>query len=90
MARVAVIMKVFPSSVEIQPAKLKELIEAKLPEGYEIKSYGEEPIAFGLKALKLIVEMPEEKEGGTEELEEIIKSLPEVDQVEVEAVHRMS
>ena len=90
MARVAVIMRVFPSSVEVEPAKLKEVIESRLPEGYEIKGYGEEPIAFGLKALKLIVEMPEEKEGGTEELEEAIRSLPEVDQVEVEAVHRMS
>lgn len=89
MAKVAVVLKVFPSSVELEPAKLKEIIESKLPEEYKIRDYGEEPIAFGLKALKLVVEMPEETEGGTGRLEEILRSIPEVNEVEVEAVHRL-
>ncbi len=88
MANVLVIMKVFPSSLDIDLNELKEKISSKLPEGYSIRSSGEEPIAFGLKALKLIVEMPEDVEGGTERLEQIIKSLDEVEEVEVEAVHR--
>lgn len=88
MANVLVIMKVFPSSVDIDLSDLKRKISFKLPEGYSIKSSGEEPIAFGLKALRLIVEMPENVEGGTETLEKIIKSLNEVEEVEIEAVHR--
>lgn len=89
MARVAVILKVFPSSIDIEPVKLKEVIESKLPEDYRIRDYGEEPIAFGLKALKLVVEIPEESEGGTGRLEEILQSIPEVNEFEIEAVHRL-
>lgn len=90
MASVAVILKVFPASVDVDVNKLKEIIESKLPAEFKIRSHGEEPIAFGFKALKLIVEIPEEIEGGTEKLEEIIRSIPEVNEVEVEAVHRLS
>lgn len=89
MARVAVIMKVLPNSVEVTPDQLLEKIKETLPEDYKIMGSGEEPIAFGLRALKVIVSIPEETEGGTEKLEEIIKSVDLVEEVEVEAVHRM-
>lgn len=89
MARVAVIMRVLPNSVDITPSQLLERIKEALPEDYQIMGSGEEPIAFGLKALKLIVSMPEETEGGTEALEEVIKSVDVVEEVEVEAVHRL-
>ncbi len=90
MARVAVILRVLPSSIDIDLDALKSKIEGSLPEGYKVEGSGIEPIAFGLKALKLIISMPEETEGGTEALEERLRSLPEVDQVEIEAVHRLS
>jgi elongation factor 1-beta len=90
LARVVVILKVFPSSTEIDLNDLKERISSNLPKNYLIKDYGEEPIAFGLKALRLIVEMPEEVEGGTEALENAIRSTEGVEEVEVEAVHRLT
>jgi len=90
VARVAVVLKVFPNSVDIQPGELLERIKAKLPENYEIMGSGEEPIAFGLKALKVIIAIPEESEGGTEALEQLIKSVDGVEEVEVETVHRLS
>ncbi|MEB3807115.1 MAG: elongation factor 1-beta [Desulfurococcales archaeon] len=90
MARVAVVMKVLPSSVEITPQQLLEKIKETLPSDYQIMGSGEEPIAFGLKALKVIISIPEETEGGTEKLEELIKSIDIVEEVEVETVHRLS
>ncbi|MEB3787972.1 MAG: elongation factor 1-beta [Desulfurococcales archaeon] len=90
MARVAVILKVYPNSIELDLGELKKRIEAALPEGYKIEGSGEEPIAFGLKALKLIISMPEEKEGGTEELESMIRGVDGIEEVEIEAVHRLS
>ncbi len=90
MARVAVILRVLPSSIDLDLNELKAKIEGSLPEGYKIESSGVEPIAFGLKALKLVVSMPEETEGGTEALEQVLRSMPEVDEVEIEAVHRLS
>ncbi|MCE4619370.1 MAG: elongation factor 1-beta [Desulfurococcales archaeon] len=89
MARVAVIMKVLPNAVEVTPDQLLEKIKETLPEDYKIMGSGEEPIAFGLKALKIIISIPEETEGGTEKLEEIIKGIDIVEEVEVEAVHRL-
>ncbi len=89
MARVAVVMRVLPNSVDIQPGDLLERIKSKLPTNYEILDSGEEPIAFGLKALKIIITIPEETEGGTEQLEQFIKSIDGVEEVEVETVHRL-
>ncbi len=90
MARVAVILKVLPNDVSISPQQLLEKIKAALPQEYEIMDSGEEPIAFGLKALKVIIAIPEETEGGTEHLEELLKQVDGVEEVEVEAVHRLS
>nr|NAZ26524.1 elongation factor 1-beta [Thermogladius sp.] len=52
MARVLVILKVLPEDVEIKPEELEERIKKALPEGYEVKGYDIEPIAFGLNALR--------------------------------------
>ena len=90
MAKVLALLKVYPADAGIDLGKLVEQIKAKLPQGYEITRHEEEPIAFGLKALKLYVLMPEEEEGGTSRLEEIVRGVEGVDEVEVEAVHRIS
>ena len=89
MARVAVVLRVLPNSVEIQPSELLEKIRMNLPGDYQILGSGEEPIAFGLKALKIIISIPEETEGGTEQLEQFIKGIDGVEEVEVETVHRL-
>jgi len=90
MARVAVVVKVFPNSIELDLNELLERIKQALPEGFEVMDSKEEPIAFGLKALKIIITMPEETEGGTESLERILAGVDGVEEVEVEAVHRLS
>ncbi|MET1127981.1 MAG: elongation factor 1-beta [Thermoproteota archaeon] len=90
MAKVLVVVSVYPSDVNIDLEKLVEEVRAKLPEGYDVTRHTKVPIAFGLNALKLYIIMPEEVEGGTSTLEEILRSLEGVEEVEVEAVHRLS
>ncbi|BAN91029.1 elongation factor 1-beta [Aeropyrum camini] len=89
MARVAVVVKVYPDDVSIEPKTLAERIKSKLPQGYEVLAEGEVPIAFGLKALKLVIAMNEETEGGTEEVEQFLRNIEGVQEVEVESVSRM-
>lgn len=89
MAKVAVILRILPEDVSISPEQLVNEIKNRLPEQYDIKAWDEEPIAFGLKALRLLVTMPEETEGGTEPLEELIGQIPGISQVEVLMVHRV-
>ncbi|AFZ71152.1 translation elongation factor aEF-1 beta [Caldisphaera lagunensis DSM 15908] len=90
MARVAVLLKVMPNSLDIKLNDLKNEIMKSLPEGYKIIDSKEEPVAFGLKALILLVSMPENTEGGTEEIESLIRNVDGVEDVEVETVSRLS
>lgn len=89
MARVAVVLKVYPEDVNIDLEELRREIERRLPQDYSLRAWDEEPIAFGLKALRLLITMPEEIEGGTEPLEQIISQVPGVSQVEVELIQRV-
>lgn len=89
MGEVMALLRIFPEEVDISLEELKNRIQGSLPGGYSIKAWDEEPIAFGIKALRIIVVMPEETEGGTEHLEEIVSKVPGVSQVEVLTVHRI-
>ncbi len=90
MAKVLVIVKIYPSDIDVDLEKLTETIKSRLPEGYELAGSQTEPIAFGLKALRLQIVMPEETEGGTSRIEEILGGVEGVQEFEVEAVHRLS
>ncbi len=90
MAHVLVIAKVYPDTVERNLEELIENIKKALPEGYELKQYEKVPVAFGLNLLKTYIVMPEETEGGTSKLEEILKNVEGVSEVEIETVHRLS
>lgn len=89
MAKVAVVLRILPEDISTNTEQLVNEIKNKLPEQYDLKAWDEEPIAFGLKALRLLITMPEETEGGTEPLEELVSQIPGVSQVEVVMVHRV-
>jgi len=89
MANAIVTLKIMPDSPETDMDALHEKVLK------EIESFcGEtqtkkeiEPIAFGLKALKIIFVMDEAK-GATDQLEEKISEFPDVNSVEVTDVRR--
>ncbi len=89
-AKLVVILKILPKDININLDELISEIRNKLPEKYELKDYRKEPIAFGLQALLISVVMPENIEGGTEELEKTIASVSGVGEVSVEYVSRIS
>lgn len=51
MGSVIVTYKVFPEDIVPDFEPLKKEIQAKTPEFAEVTGWGEEPVAFGLKAL---------------------------------------
>ena len=89
MANAIVTIKIMPISPEADLAKIEESAKEKIKtfagEG-ETKTE-EEPIAFGLKALKIIFVMDENK-GSPDPLAEDINSLEEVNSAEVVDVRR--
>ncbi len=89
MGKLVVLIKVFPKDIDVDLDRLAENIRKKLPPHYEVTRYEKIPIAFGLSALVLSITMPENIRGGTEELENIIKNVEGVSEINVEYVSRI-
>jgi elongation factor 1-beta len=89
MANVIITLKIMPESPEIDINSIEGEAKKEIAgfAGNTETKTEQEPIAFGLKALKIIFVMDENK-GSTEELENKIKEIPGVNSVEVVDVRR--
>lgn len=86
-ATVVIITKLMPESPETDLNAIKEAALAALqPEGAKNISFEERPIAFGLKALIVKTDMPEEK--GTDIVESKLAAIPHVSSVTIEDYRR--
>ncbi len=88
MGEVAVQVKVMPDSPDVDLKKLSDRITSVVSRDGRMHACEVQPIAFGLKAL-LITFIVEDKEGGSEALEQAISQLDNVESVHVVAVSRM-
>ncbi len=79
MGSVAVIVRVMPESPEVNLEQLKKKLEQKLPGIHEIR---EEPIGFGLKALKLVV-VVNDSGGETDAIEKSLNEVAGVERAEI-------
>ncbi|MDD1715740.1 MAG: elongation factor 1-beta [Methanolinea sp.] len=79
MGSVALIVKVMPESPEVDLQALKSAIMQKLP---SVKDIQEDPIGFGLKALK-VVAVVNDAAGESDSVETAIQSLPGVERAEI-------
>jgi len=79
MGTVAVIVRVMPESPEINLEELKAALKKKLPGIQDMK---EEPIGFGLKAIKLAA-IVNDQGGETDAVEKAISSVPGVERAEI-------
>lgn len=89
MAQVVVTLKIMPESPDVDLSNIKTLAKAKIidfSQSREMKTEFE-PIAFGLKAVKITFVMDESK-GSTDALEESIKTISGVNSVEAVDVRR--
>jgi len=79
MGNVAVTFKVMPEGPEVDIEELKKEISKVI----KIQDSRIEPIAFGLKALRILI-ITQDK--GTEDIEKKIKSIKGVSDIETESV----
>lgn len=79
MGNVAVTFKVMPEGPEVDMEKLKQEISKVV----KIQDSRIEPIAFGLKALRILI-ITQDK--GTEDIEKKIKSIKGISGIETESV----
>ncbi|MEM4519924.1 MAG: elongation factor 1-beta, partial [Sulfolobales archaeon] len=88
MAKILAVLKVYPKDIDVDLDKVVSDLKNSLPTKYELVKSEKVYVAFGLHVLRLYLLMPEDVEGGTEEVEEIIKSLDGIESVESELVTR--
>ena len=82
MATVIAKLKVMPVSPEVDKESLKEKIKETVEKlDVKCRNVSDEPLAFGLYAVYVLVEM-EEGEGGTEPIEKALIDMEEVESVD--------
>jgi elongation factor 1-beta len=82
MATVLAKIKIMPTSPEVDKEKLKEKVKEVLEkQDVKIRGLFDEPLAFGLYVVYTVIEM-EEREGGTEPIENALAEIDDVESVE--------
>ncbi len=82
-------MKIFPNDANIDLNALKTKVQESLPAGSTVQKFEEEPIAFGLVALIAHIVLPEDAAGHMDKVEESIRSVDSVSEIQVLRVGRV-
>lgn len=90
MGHVVVTYKIFPEDIVKDFTPMKNEIKALVPSSAEIMGYGIEPVAFGLEALLVQIQFPEDQHGIVDELETKLGQIKGVSQVQTLQVRRTS
>jgi elongation factor 1-beta len=85
---VAANIRIMPEGVEIDLEKILKSVEKIVSKHGKLNSSEIKPIAFGLKALEIMV-LLSDKEGGMEEMEAAMAEVPGVNSVEILEVPRL-
>lgn len=82
MGEVGLQYRVLPEGLETDLKKLEDDIKKVLPAGATLRAAEQRPLAFGLKALHVLVVM-DDKKGGADEVETAISGVTGVQSVEI-------
>ena len=82
MGDVLTTLKLMPEDVDVDLEKIKKEIEASMPEEATLQKIEEEPIAFGLVALKVMFTVSD-GEGGTDATEQKLRDIEGIKTAEV-------
>jgi len=87
MADVIAKIKIMPEGTDTNLDELKKELESKVPKSARLGGWGEEKIAYGLKAL-IVTVVVGDAEGGTQAVEDAFASVKGVQSVQVVGLGR--
>ena len=89
MARLVARIRIMPADADSNLDNVLQSIKKSMPQGMEMKGHAIEPIAFGLRAIVGDF-LLEDAEGQMDKLEESIKGVEGVGEIEVTNISRQS
>ncbi len=89
MARLVARIRLLPADAESNLDAVVQSMKTSMPQGMEMKGHAVEPIAFGLKAI-LGDFLLEDAEGQMDKLEDSLKNIEGVGEIEVMNISRQS
>jgi elongation factor 1-beta len=89
MARLVARIKILPADAETNVDSIIQSLKGSVPEGMELKGHAKEPIAFGLNAVVGDF-MLDDAEGQMDKLEDAIRAVAGVGEIEVMNISRAS
>lgn len=89
MARLVARIKILPADADTNIDSVVQSLKGSIPEGMELKGHAKEPLAFGLNAVVGDF-MLDDAEGQMDKLEDAIRGVSGVGEIEVMNISRAS
>lgn len=89
MGDVIAVFKIMPAGKDTDLDRIKDEIADLIPEGVTIEETDTEPVAFGLEALMVTIQMPDSEEISSDAMEQSFAKIEDVESVTIADVGRV-